>query len=217
MRKIVQAVVLAAGLCVALPATAETTQAYDLLFRNGTLDDVPREAELLYGREVTNALKPEAADRDTGTIAMRIVEDKNVEMALLDFRQDGKHRGLGRFPAGVGNPMIMYFYESIIRDMAEAAGGSAFYIRNRVKEALVQPTEVETGETLFEGQMVSTQTVRLRPFEADPNRDRMQGFGDLELRVTMSEDVPGWYLFLAAEAGETYRSNVAFVGLEQAE
>ena len=40
----------------------------------------------------------------------------------------------------------------------------------------------------------------------------MQGFGDLELRVTMSEAVPGWYMSLVAEAagGEVYRSELTF-------
>ena len=121
-------------------------------------------------------------------------------VATLEFRQDGKHRNLGSFPASVGNPMIMVFYESVIRDMAETAGGSPFYIRNRVKEALVQPAEIETGEAEFAGETVATRTVTLRPFLDDPNRDRMMGFGDLELRVTMSDAVPGWYLSLVAEA-----------------
>ena len=47
---------------------------------------------------------------------------------------------------------------------------------------------------------MATRTVTLRPFLDDPNRDRMMGFGDLELRVTMSDAVPGWYLSLVAEA-----------------
>ena len=40
----------------------------------------------------------------------------------------------------------------------------------------------------------------------------MKGFGDLELRVTMSEDVPGWYMSLVAEAsgGSVYRSELLF-------
>ena len=62
------------------------------------------------------------------------------------------------------------------------------------------------------------QTVRFAPFEGDPNKDRMQGFGDLVLSVTVSQEVPGWYLSLVAEApgaeGPIYRSVVQFQGLE---
>lgn len=190
-------------------------ETYDLLFRNGTLDAVPRDATLTYRRDVSNALKPEAASRDSGTIALSISEDDRP-VAEIDFRQGEQHRSLGTFPASVGNPMIMYFYESVVRDMAEAAGGSPFYIRNRVKEALIQPSEVTEGEAQFEGRTIQTQTVRMMPFAGDPNVERMKGFGDLELKVTMAEDVPGWYMSLTAlapgaeGADPVYRSEISF-------
>lgn len=217
MKHVLRLGAVAAALLLAAQAAFSDTKAYDLLFRDGTLDNVPRTSELQYTREVTNGLKPETSQRDTGLIAMRIDTEGSAELALLQFRQGDKKRGLGRFPASVGNPMIMYFYEATIRDMAESAGGSPFYIRNRIKDALVQPVPVETGEAEFRGETVATQIVRLHPFREDPNRDRMQGFADLELRVTMSDEVPGWYLSLEAEAGQSYSSQVTFKGVEAVE
>ncbi len=217
---LIGAAALAIGLQGVVAATLDGQATYGLLFRNGTLDAVERDAALVYRREVTSALKPEAAARDSGTIALSFAGD-GADLAHLEFRQDGKHRALGRFPASVGNPMIMYFYETVVRDMAESAGGNPFYIRNRVKDALVQPSELETGEAEFGSETVDTQTVRLHPFSGDPNRDRMQGFGDLELTVVMSEEVPGWYLSLTAEAVDAagtpvYRSAVTFEAMEPA-
>lgn len=212
------ALMIAAGPGLATSAEGEAT--YDLLFRDGTLDAVDRDEALIYRREVTNALKPEAATRDTGEIALRI-EQEDIEMALLEFRRDSKYRAMGSFPASVGNPMIMVFYESVVRDMAETAGGSKHYIRNRVKESLIQPAEVETGTATVDGEEIATQTIRLTPFEGDPNADRMMGFGELELSVTMSEAVPGWYVSLVAEApspdgsGPVYTSRMTFEGTEQ--
>lgn len=199
-------------------ANLEGTETYDMLFKNGTLDEIDRTAELVYHRAVTNALNAESGARDTGDIALSFRQGQ-AEMAQLEFRQDDKHRSLGVFPASVGNPMIMYFYESVIRDMAASAGGSPFYIRNRVKEALVQSSEVEEGEAVVDGKTIATQTVRLYPFQDDPNSERMQGFGDLELRVTMSDDVPGWYMSLVAEAsgGDVYRSELRFDRLDAAQ
>ncbi|WP_306116063.1 MULTISPECIES: hypothetical protein [unclassified Roseovarius] len=209
--------VLAAGVALASEIDGEAT--YDLLFRDGTLDQVDRDTALVYQRNVTNTLKPDAAERDTGQIALSFRESQQ-EMAQLEFRQDEKHRALGVFPASVGNPMIMYFYETVVRDMAEAAGGSPYYIRNRVKEALVQPSDIEEGETVLDGKTVPTRTIRLYPFKGDPNQDRMKGFGTLELAVTMSDAVPGWYISLVAEAAEAgspvYRSEVLFDRLEAA-
>lgn len=207
-------VTLAMGLPVsATPLDGDKT--YDMLFRNGTLDDIDRDKELVYARKVTNKLKPEAESRDTGDIAINF-RDGDTELAMLEFRRDGKHRALGSFPANVGNPMIMYFYETVVRDMAEAAGGSPFYIRNRVKDSLIQTSDVVTGEAVVDGKTVTTETIRLYPFKDDPNAEQMQGFGDLELRVTMSEEVPGWYMSFVAEAsgGEVYRSELTFDRLD---
>lgn len=215
---------LVVTLC-SLPAAAGPVngqQAYDLLFRNGTLDDVRQGGDLVYHREVINALNPLATERDTGDIVLSF-EPGDTPMAHLQFRQGDRHRSLGVFPASVGNPMIMVFYESVVRDMADSAGGSPFYIRNRVKESLIQPSEVEQGEAVIDGRTVQTQTIRLHPFADDPNSERMRGFGNLELRVTMSDAVPGWYLNLVAEApgpenqAPVYRSEMRFDRVEQSQ
>lgn len=205
------ALILATGMAVAAPLDGEKT--YDLLFRNGTLDEIDRSAALVYRRDVTNALKPEADARDSGAVTLSFrKEDGNV--ALLQFWKDEKYRALGTFPASVGNPMIMYFYETVVRDMAEAAGGSPFYIRNRVKDALIDTSDIVEGEAVINGETVATKTIRMYPFAGDPNSDRMQGFGDLELQVTMSEAVPGWYTSLVAAAGEVYRSELSYQRLD---
>ncbi|KAF0674703.1 hypothetical protein [Profundibacterium mesophilum] len=203
----------------ALTGAEET---YDLLFRGGTLDEI--DGGLVYTRKVRNTAAPEAAARDTGTIEIGFEEGSGdtPRLAAMRFHQDDRSKGIGSFPASVGNPVIMYFVESVIRDMAETAGGSPFYIRNRVKDALVQPAEVETVTFEFDGTQVEGRAVTLRPFQNDPNRDRMQGFGDLALTVTMSEAVPGWYHGLTAEIEEDagtdgarsdYRSVMTFEGM----
>ena len=206
-----------------LPAAAGSVdgqQTYDLLFRNGTLDDIDQGEDLIYRRDVFNALNPDAAKRDTGDIVLSF-EQGDAAMAHLKFWQGDRQRSLGVFPASVGNPMIMVFYESVVRDMAESAGGSPFYIRNRVKESLIRPTEVEQGTAVIDGQTVQTQIIRLHPFLNDPNIGRMRGFGTLEMRVTMSDAVPGWYISLVAEASQAedqkpvYRSEMRFDRVEQ--
>ena len=222
MKALVLAGLLALAVLPPHAAATEGKETYDLLFRDGTLDAIDPKMSLVYRRDVTNMIKPDAAKRDTGGLSLSVMPS-DATMVQLRFRTDGKHRALGQFPASVGNPMIMYFYETVVRDMAESAGGSPFYIRNRVKEALAQPAAFEEGEAVIDGRNVPTVTVRLKPFENDPNRDRMRGFADLEMRVTMSEEVPGWYLSLVAEtapqsrADTVYRSAVMFEGLEAAE
>ncbi|MEY8828476.1 hypothetical protein AB9K34_08655 [Sedimentitalea sp. XS_ASV28] len=181
-------------------AATETAgpETYDLLFKNGTLDDFSRDHRLVYDRKVQNSLKPETEERDTGQIVLSLV-DGQVPEAQLKFTHDDKYRNLGSFPASVGNPIIMYFVETVVRDMAETAGGSPYYIRNRVKEALVQPAEVDRGQAVIANETVNTIDVTMHPFRDDPNAARMQGFDRLAMTVSMSEDAPGWYLSLSAQ------------------
>lgn len=211
----------AVALILATTVQAEGSATYDLLFRNGTLDMIARDTALEYHRDVTNALIDTAAARDTGDIVLSFdggLDGSAPLKAKLKFEQGDKYRNLGTFPASVGNPIIMYFVETVVRDMTESAGGSPFYIRNRVKEALVTPTDIVAGETQFGDKMIPTQTVILRPFAEDPNRDRMVGFGDLALTITMSDDVPGWYHSLSAMVAGAeapiYSSKLQFIALE---
>ncbi len=188
---------VAALLFFAAIQAAAAADTYDLLFRTGTLDGLPRETLLTYERQVSARANEQIADRETGTVRLDFAPE---DMAVLTFLQGDRHRTIGSFPAKVGNPLILYFVESIVRDMATTAGGSPFYIRNRIKASLEQDNPVleETLET--DGGSIKVTTVTLQPFRNDPNKDRMKGFGDLELTVRMSEQIPGWYYQLQAEA-----------------
>lgn len=181
---------------VALADTAGD-ETYAMLFRGGTLDDVPRAAALVYAREVTNRADPAAAEAATGDVALTF-SDEDPGRAVLRFTRGDTYRAIGAFPAEVGNPVVMYFLESLVRDMAESSGGSPFYIRNRLKEAVIGAAELAEVETDWDGAGIRAQALTLHPFENDPNRARMRGFADLAVTVTMSDAVPGWYHSLSA-------------------
>lgn len=87
----------------------------------------------------------------------------------------GEPRPLAAFPAAGPNPVLLYFLEGTVRAMAEATGGSPYYIRNRIREALAA---AGPGEPAAGGR-----EALLTPFAADPNRDRMGGFAGLTLRI----------------------------------
>ncbi|TYC53902.1 hypothetical protein FMN50_14175 [Rhodobacterales bacterium] len=178
--------------------SALAAETYDLLFRTGTLDGIPKETVLIYDRSVSAS--EEIAARESGTVRLSFAPDN---MAVLTFLQGDRHRTIGSFPANVGNPMILYFVETVVRDMAALTGGSPFYIRNRIKAALERQNSVrEDIVATSDGPQEGT-SVTLHPFAEDANRDKMMGFGALALSVRMSDDIPGWYYELRAEAGET--------------
>ncbi|QHQ36507.1 hypothetical protein [Algicella marina] len=182
-------------LAIAFALPAQSAETYDLLFKEGTLDELSRETTLTYAKTTEIAADAGQAENATGSVQLAITDEN---MADLSFHKDDRSRRIGSFPASVGNPMIMYFYESVIRDVAQQAGGSPFYIRNRVKDSLVQPSEVREAVQPFGDEEIPTRSITLRPFEGDPNVDRMKGYGDLALTVVMSDAVPGWYHSLTA-------------------
>lgn len=184
---------LIVALMVALPVGAAET--YDLIFKTGTLSDLSADQVLEYERETLISADEAYAARQSGKVSLSLESDEN---ALLRFHQGEKARALGTFPATVGNPIVMYFVETVLRDVANQAGGSPFYIRNRIKASLVAFAEIEETTVAFDGDEIAAQSITLRPFLKDKNRDRMKGYGDLTLTFTMSEDVPGWYNSLVA-------------------
>lgn len=110
---------VAALLFFAALQAAAAADTYDLLFRTGTLDGLSRETPLTYERRVSARANEQIADRETGTVRLDFAPE---DMAVLTFRQGERHRTIGSFPAKVGNPLILYFVESIVRDMATTAG-----------------------------------------------------------------------------------------------
>lgn len=171
----------------------------EIVLRTGTLADFDRTTSLVYDQSIQLARAPDLADREIGQVLLS-GNPADPDDVLLRFEKGDAARKLGSFPQSVGNPLFMYFAETIIRDMAGFAGGSPFYIRNRVKDALLNRVTFTEETASFDGADIAVTRAVMRPFADDPNRERMQGFQDLVLTVIMSEDVTGWYLSLDATA-----------------
>ncbi|MCP4073735.1 MAG: hypothetical protein GY742_18715 [Hyphomicrobiales bacterium] len=181
-------------------APLQAAQTYDLIFKTGTLSEVSKDSILVYNRNILVNGKPKVSADETGSVKLTFEPD---DMAKLEFTRDKKRRVVGSFPATVGNPIIMYFVETVIRDVAHNTGGSPFYIRNRVKESLIQFAEIENKVLPFGGNDVPVKQITLHPFLNDKNIGKMRGYGNLALTVTMSGEVPGWYYSLVANVKGT--------------
>lgn len=186
------------------PAGAAET--YQLLFREGVLSGVGADDTLSYiaRRSGRSAPEPvEAAGQDMAPPPAELRLDLSVapgdEVILTAIRGETRQRA-GTFPGSVGNPLIMYFLETVLRDMASQAGGSPFYIRNRIKDALLRDADIRPLALSLGGGTVAAQEVTLHPFAEDAARDRMSGFADLTLVAVVSDEVPGWYYSLTATA-----------------
>lgn len=188
---------------------------YDLLFRQGTLDDIAPGTEIIYDQ--SGAGVAEAAEVLADLDLRLSVHD--AQESYLELFDTDRFRRLGTFPTAVGNPLLMYFFETTIRDVAQLSGGSPFYMRNRFKEALLAEATPDTVTRDFDGTEVSTKEITLHPFQGDINSAKMGGFEDLALTISVSDAVPGWYQSLAAVSagGDGYDYRVTVVGTEPAE
>lgn len=119
---------------------------------------------------------------DDGQVTLSEVLDPSDQQPVLRVTQrtDTRTREIGPFPISGGDPVLVFFLEQTARDMARLAGGSPFYIRNRIKDAVFRG-----GRITRDGDHA---TAVFRPFENDPNADRMQGFQTLTLTFLLDDD-----------------------------
>ena len=116
-----------------------------------------------------------------GTITLRQIVDPSDGKPVLQLDEATARisRKIGPFPVSGGDPSLTFFLETVARDMAALTGGSPFYIRNRLKDALFRGGDV---------QRQGDETVAIFvPFREDKNSGRMLGFETLELRFTLGD------------------------------
>jgi hypothetical protein len=208
-------VTLSLGLALLWGAPLRAESAFDLVFRSGTLDGLPEGTELHYDARGLEDQRDQSAWRE-------VVLDLGAQnSALLERRleEEGPARPLGNFSAAIGNPVGMMFLEQTVNSVATATGGSPFYIRNRIREALGGEGETEAVTATWDGEEVPATAIALRPLAGDEHRAQLGRFADLEIRVVVSEAVPGWYLSLSAEAPAAaaegaYATSLSLAGVE---
>ena len=123
----------------------------------------------------------------TDTVVLRRTGDTASEVTL---DAEGRPRTIP-FEGLPGNPVLMVFLERVTRAAGDATGGSPFYLRNRMKDAM-------RGDLTLDGSAEGG-VVSFQPFATDPNRARLGPFADLEIRITVDESAPGMLRLLRAE------------------
>lgn len=136
-----------------------------------------------------------------GRLTMAQTIDPSDQQPVLELVQQSeiRDRKIGPFPISAGDPVLTFFLEQTVRDMATLTGGSPHYIRNRIKDAIFRGGQIETQD----GHSVAT----FEPFGDDPNAARMQGFETLKLTFVL-DDPSDPIRELRAETADTpgYRS-----------
>ncbi|MBP1848798.1 hypothetical protein [Rhizobium halophytocola] len=195
------------------PAGAKAQTAYQLLFRPGTLSSMEgatqagvtlRPGDMIVYDSRHSQTPTEAALTEKVTLTLLTPTE-----ADLRLERGARHRSLGRFPARVGNPMVMYFLEGVLKDISDETGGSPFYLRNRLKEALGKTVDAAAGSARFEGREIATRKVTMTPLIDAGERRKLGRFAGLEVTVITSNEVPGGYLSFVARAPKGERQGGA--------
>ena len=194
---------LIAALCAlslsAAPAVAEES-AVDLLFEEPHLETL--EAGTVLSYDFSHQASEAALGED--------YEDR-IEVTLEPGEEEGRFdttvmlfSGERRLPAGPfrgmsGNPIIMLFLEHDVLEMNRHLEGNAFYIRNRIKDAL--GTAVAEPVTIrHQDEEVAAWKVVLRPFANEQDTPRLNRFVDKQYEFVLAEAVPGWVYEIRAVA-----------------
>ena len=117
-----------------------------------------------------------------GSVSIAEVTDPSDGKPVLQLTEvtDTRERQIGPFPISGGDPVLTFFLEQTARDMSRQTGGSPFYIRNRMKDALFRGGEItRDGETT---------TATFQPFVDETAPERLRGFETLTLRFVMGDD-----------------------------
>ncbi len=208
--------------CSSLAANADTVA--DFIFDESLLSQLETNSELSYEHVLVapeNAPKKGFEDGQIDVV-FQYASDGAGEVKI-NFGQAGAQRQMKALPTVGGNPLVMVFLESTARAMSSIAGGSPFYIRNRIKNALLTEGEQSMEGVSIDGNETEVKKVTLLPFALDPNKQRMGQFGSLEISFTYGAGVPGGIQELrafvpAATDGETlYEERITFANLGKAE
>ena len=187
---------LAWACTAAVPALAadpsEFSAAEKLVFTEAHLGNVKPPAGLRYSYVRTATAKDTAFEDD----ALIDVTASGKSCCTVHGRFLSGSRQLAQLPDIVdakSNPIILYFLENDIREMAKETkrrdGGG--YFRNRIRKAMVDEAAVKDITVEYQGKKLPAQEVTLSPYLKDPARARYERLATKRYSFVLAKGVPG--------------------------
>lgn len=182
----------AACLAGAWPAHADpvnVSRAETLLFITPHLDAVPAPSRLHY------------EFRRSGSLEKAFQDSIDIDITAAP---GGGKKGSARFLSGSrrvpypdvedasGNPLLLFYLEHEIREMARLTGGSPDHFRRRIRMALAESAQIKDVEVRFGGRKTSAQQISIAPYAEDPNRDHFTRLAAKRYTFTVGEGFPGY-------------------------
>ncbi|MDR4306497.1 hypothetical protein IHQ68_07695 [Chelatococcus sambhunathii] len=91
-----------------------------------------------------------------------------------------------------GNPVIVAVLEQDVKEMNKSLGGSPFYFRNRLRQAIAADTPAEPTKVDFGGKTVDGWKVTVKPFQNDEaNKGKLGQYAERSYELIFCDAVPG--------------------------
>ena len=190
----------AAALCLTLSAPAFADEAVDRIFDTENLSNVKSGTTLAFThiRETHNPDMIAALERDIEVAVGDKTEGKDSRVVTVSFKEGERNVTLSPFTDDGGNPMLVFFLESVAKAVAKSTGGSPFYIKNRIVEAFQRGTKISEIDIVRDGEPLKANRIAYSPFASEKLKDRLQNFAEMEVAFILSDAVPGGIIEMRA-------------------
>lgn len=184
------ALALAAPLGVAqTPAANDFSEAEKLVFVEHQLANIKAPTSLRYAFVRSGPLEPGFEDE----VRIDVLKVGSSGSSVHgDFLSGTRNLPLPDISDAKANPVILYFLEHDIREMARLTKRkTGNYFRNRIRKTLVDEAQVRDTTVSYEGRDVPAREVTLKPYSSDPARSRYERYAEKRYTFLLSNAVPG--------------------------
>ena len=193
LQRVYRAAALALALALAGTVQAQAPQDFSpaerALFMTNQLANLRPPTALRYAYNKAGSME-EAFD-DQVTLQLRAQANGNCCVASAEFLGGARRLSLPEVEAGEGNPVILYFLERDIREMARLTKGQMNYFRKRIRLAVFNGARIDELKLPYRGKDVAARQITINPYADDPLRARFEKLANKQYVFTLSDAVPG--------------------------
>lgn len=182
------AAAFAAAIALPFGGAYAAPTAVDLVFEAPYLKKAPDGSTITYRFTRKTDDKKLEASFDDGVV-INVAPNGATNSIAIDMFSGAKANRLENM-ARSGNPVVVAVMEGDVREMQKETGGSPFYIRNRIMDA-IRNQDVEAVKVNYAGREIDGWRFKLMPFAHDQNRAKMKDFAGLTYELTFADDAPG--------------------------
>lgn len=160
------------------------------VFLDNHLGNLAKTADVEYSFKRSGTL----GDNFEGKVVLHVRDGgkEKGRLASADFLSGNQAIQIPEVSNAEGNPVILYFLERDIREMATTTKGKRNFFQNRVRLSLADADQIKPVTVRFEGRDIKADEVRVQPYLDNPVvKTRAEKYEKKAYIFTLSNQVPG--------------------------